>query len=287
MNVIDLPKDVLVQVASFMSLGDLCKVVRTCHALHDVSSDDSLWRKVYECDFGRYSKEDINKNYNIDNTWKENYRMRKIERISEVRAFNTNPTFIPGLQELAQGETQYRLEKYAINFLQDTCITRVSRGVYLSFADKRTLGLLDAYFETLDFTGLPVLDSLKEMLIHIQFPSHFSVITRFMLCFAQRYFNCNYNATIFKTADAVYVLAFGIIMLNTDMHNSAVKNKMTLAQYIHNSSGINEGENLPDKMLCDIYNKIKEKPLVLNKMTPSYESSLWSWVSDWITKLRV
>jgi len=284
MNVLDLPKEVLVQVASFINLNEICKVSRTCHALNDVTSFDSLWRKVYDLDFGRYSRGDNN---DRSQSWKDNYRVKRLERNNDIKAFNANPTFIPGLQEISQGETQYRVERYAINFLQDSGITRVSRGVYLSFADKRTLGLLDAYFETLNFHGLSVLESLMKMLLYIQFPSHFSVITRFMLCFAQRYFNCNSDAGIFKNTDAVYVLAFGIIMLNTDMHNSAVKNKMTLNQYIMNSSGINDGENLPDKMLSDIYNNIKENPLVLNRLTPSYESSLWSWVSDWISKLRV
>jgi len=108
-----------------------------------------------------------------------------------------------------------------------------------------------------------------------------------MLYFSERYFACNSNS-IFKNADTVYVLGFGIIMLNTDMHNSAIKNKMTLAQYVINCSGINNGEDLPVELLSDIYAKVKEKPLVINNTMPNnrYDSSLWSWVSDWISKLK-
>lgn len=286
MDILQLPIDILVHVSGFIDLNALCKLARTCKIMNKVSKDENLWRNLYTFDFGYYIlNEEISNN---SSTWKEKYCTKRIARIEDVKGFNANPTVMPGLDALQRGTraSQYRVERFAVNFLQDPNISRVSRGIYLSLVDKRTAGLLDAYFETLDFSGQSVLESLVIMLKYIQFPSHFSVITRFMLCFAQRYFSCN-TGTIFKNTDAVYVLAFGIIMLNTDIHNSAVKNKMTLAQYIHNSSGINNGENLPEKMLSDIYNKIKEKPLVFNKLTASYESSLWSWVSDWISKLRV
>ncbi len=43
--------------------------------------------------------------------------------------------------------------------------------------------------------------------------------------FAERYVSCNPEA--FKSADVAYVLAYSVIMLNTDAHNPQVKNKMS------------------------------------------------------------
>ena len=43
--------------------------------------------------------------------------------------------------------------------------------------------------------------------------------------FAERYVNCNPDT--FKSADVAYVLAYSVILLNTDAHNPGVKNKMT------------------------------------------------------------
>ena len=43
--------------------------------------------------------------------------------------------------------------------------------------------------------------------------------------FAERYVSCNPDA--FKSADVAYVLAYSVILLNTDAHNPQVKNKMT------------------------------------------------------------
>lgn len=277
----ELPFDVWNQVAGYLNINDLNHFSSTCHFLNSIGADDSIWRNIYAWEFGLFEKR-----YEHIETWKDKYNARRIDRVTDVKKFNINPTVLPGLDQF-QGAPQYLIERFAMNFLRDPSVGRVARGIYLSFIDKRTQGLLDAYFDGFDFEDQTVLDSLSLLLGSIQFPAHFSVITKFMLCFAQRYFACNENS-VFKSIDAVYVLAFGIIMLNTDMHNSAVKNKMTLHQYINNSSNINDGENLPEIMLLDIYNKVKERPLVFNnnKLTGNYESSLWSWVSDWISKLR-
>ena len=43
----------------------------------------------------------------------------------------------------------------------------------------------------------------------------------------------------FKTADTIFLLAFAIIMLNTDLHNSSIKpeRKMKLDDFIKNLKG--------------------------------------------------
>ncbi len=53
--------------------------------------------------------------------------------------------------------------------------------------------------------------------------------------FAERYVNC--NADTFKSADVAYVLAYSVIMLNTDAHNPGVKNKMTKDVRAHGVNG--------------------------------------------------
>ena len=45
--------------------------------------------------------------------------------------------------------------------------------------------------------------------------------------FAERYVRCNENT--FKSADVAYVLAYSVILLNTDAHNPQVKVKMSKA----------------------------------------------------------
>ena len=47
------------------------------------------------------------------------------------------------------------------------------------------------------------------------------------------------------------MLAFSLIMLNTDAHNPAIKkeNKMTKEQFIKSNRGISGGANLPQEFL--------------------------------------
>ena len=45
-------------------------------------------------------------------------------------------------------------------------------------------------------------------------------------------------------------------MLNTDAHNPQVKHRMTMADFIKNNRGINDGEDLPEELLSSIYDDI-------------------------------
>ena len=56
-------------------------------------------------------------------------------------------------------------------------------------------------------------------------PGEAQKIDRLMEKFAERYVSCNPDA--FKSADVAYVLAYSVIMLNTDAHNPQVKVKMS------------------------------------------------------------
>jgi brefeldin A-inhibited guanine nucleotide-exchange protein len=45
-------------------------------------------------------------------------------------------------------------------------------------------------------------------------------------------------------------------MLNTDAHNPQVKHRMTMADFVKNNRGINDGEDLPEELLSGIYDEI-------------------------------
>ena len=83
--------------------------------------------------------------------------------------------------------------------------------------------------------------------------------------FAERY--CFLNPSIFPTADAAFILAFAVIMLNTDLHNPAIKEerRMTIEAFIRMNRGICEGEDLPDELLTSIFNRIKTNPISLKE----------------------
>jgi len=65
----------------------------------------------------------------------------------------------------------------------------------------------------------------------------------------------------FASEDSVMVLSYAIMMLNTDLHNSKVKNKMTMSQFLSSCRGTNDGGNFPGDFLGDIYEVIASDEL--------------------------
>lgn len=52
------------------------------------------------------------------------------------------------------------------------------------------------------------------------------------------------------------MLAYSVILLNTDQHNPQVKKRMTKTDFYKNNRGINDGGSLPDEFLSAIYDDI-------------------------------
>ena len=84
--------------------------------------------------------------------------------------------------------------------------------------------------------------------------------------FAERF--TRQNVDVFPSADTAFILAFSVIMLNTDLHNPSIKpeRRMTLESFIRNNKGISvDGGDLPEDVLTGIFNRIKEKPFSLKE----------------------
>ena len=75
------------------------------------------------------------------------------------------------------------------------------------------------------------------------------------------------------SVDAVYVLAFSTIMLNTDLHNPSIKKKMEMSEFLANNRGVNEGEDLPGVFLEDLYQRILEEE-IKTEDTKQYPNAL-------------
>ena len=67
-------------------------------------------------------------------------------------------------------------------------------------------------------------------------------IERIMDRFAGHY--CEQNPSIFGENDTCFLLCYGIIMLNTDLHNPAVKQKTSQADFIRRYKELDPGKAL-------------------------------------------
>lgn len=117
-----------------------------------------------------------------------------------------------------------------------------------------------------DFADLPFALALRKFLSKFRLPGEAQCIDRFMEAFSKELYH-QQGASIFANADAVYVLAFSTIMLNTDLHNPTIKEdkRMTSDQFVRNNRGINGGKDLPAEFLKDLYIQIKENQIQVRR----------------------
>lgn len=147
-----------------------------------------------------------------------------------------------------------------------------SVGDYLSDQGDENKRVLTAFTDQMDFQGQSFTESLRNYLKSFKLPGEAQKIDRLVERFSEAYFKQNPGNNI-ASQDAVYVLAFQTIMLNTDLHNPSVKTKMDVDALKKNLRGVNNGSNFDENFLQGIYDEIKANPFELNfvKTNPGYE----------------
>lgn len=97
-------------------------------------------------------------------------------------------------------------------------------GDYLGERDEFPLKVMHAYVDSFNFKEMDFGESIRFFLRGFRLPGEAQKIDRIMEKFAERYCKCNPSS--FTSADTAYVLAYSVIMLNTDAHNNMVKDKV-------------------------------------------------------------
>ncbi len=81
--------------------------------------------------------------------------------------------------------------------------------------------MLEAYTTGFDFAHLKFDSALRMFLESFKLPGEAQKIDRIINAFGRHYYAGNED--VFRCADAAYVLAYSVIMLNTDQHNNQVR----------------------------------------------------------------
>lgn len=140
--------------------------------------------------------------------------------------------------------------------LSDERLDKTFIGEFLGENDDNSKEVMYAYVDSMNFANMDIVAALRNFLEGFRLPGEAQKIDRLMEKFAARYCECNPSNTLFTSADTVYVLAFSIIMLTTDLHSPQVKNKMSKEQYIKLNSSISDNNDLPREYLSQIYDEI-------------------------------
>ncbi|KAL4436787.1 hypothetical protein ABPG75_003926 [Micractinium tetrahymenae] len=133
-----------------------------------------------------------------------------------------------------------------------------------------------AFMETFDFTGMDFDAALRMFMDSFRPPGEGQKIDRIMQVFGRRYFEQMPSMGL-KSADAAYVLAFSVIMLNTDLHNTQNKKKMSLEDFARINRSTNEGEPMPRELLEGIYASIARDELKISSESAADELPSIFW----------
>uniref|UniRef100_A0A3B3BNJ9 Cytohesin 1b n=1 Tax=Oryzias melastigma TaxID=30732 RepID=A0A3B3BNJ9_ORYME len=137
-------------------------------------------------------------------------------------------------------------------------LNKTAIGDYLGERDDFNIKVLHAFLELHEFTDLNLVQALRQFLWSFRLPGEAQKIDRMMEAFAQRYCHC--NPGVFQSTDTCYVLSFAVIMLNTSLHNPNVKDKPSVQRFTAMNRGINDGGDLPEDLLRNLYESIKNEP---------------------------
>lgn len=192
----------------------------------------------------------------------EKVKLRKTALNEGIRQFNFKAK--RGIKTLlAEGFIDSDSPEDIARFLiSNDRLDKAMLGDFLGEGDERNIAIMHAFVDAMDFTKRRFVDALRQFLQSFRLPGEAQKIDRFMLKFAERYLTGNPNA--FANADTAYVLAYSVIMLNTDQHSAKLRGpRMNVEDFIKNNGGINDGQDLPADYLTGIFDEIAHNEIVL------------------------
>ncbi|KAI3743894.1 hypothetical protein L1987_56961 [Smallanthus sonchifolius] len=192
----------------------------------------------------------------------EQRRAYKLELQEGISLFNRKPK--KGIEFLINVNKVGNSPEEIAEFLKNASgLNKTLIGDYLGEREDLPLKVMHAYVDSFDFHGMEFDEAIRVFLRGFRLPGEAQKIDRIMEKFAERYCKC--NPKTFTSADTAYVLAYSVIMLNTDAHNAMVKNKMSADDFIRNNRGIDDGKDLPEEYLRSLFERISRNEIKMKE----------------------
>ncbi|KAL9070022.1 MAG: hypothetical protein Q9157_005973 [Trypethelium eluteriae] len=156
------------------------------------------------------------------------------------------------LPEREDGETPVKYLARVEEAIPRSCIA----SLLSKSNDPFSLAVMRSYMRTFAFFGEPIDMAVRKLLMEAELPKETQQIDRVIQGFADRYHEC--NPGIFISSEQAYILAFSIIILQTDVFNKNNKNKMQKQDYIKMASG----NDVSEAVLGCFYDNISYTPFI-------------------------
>ncbi|XVE97802.1 hypothetical protein REPUB_Repub03eG0050400 [Reevesia pubescens] len=197
------------------------------------------------------SREEVTSNF-------EKAKAHKSTMEAAISEFNRQP--VKGIGYLISNKLMENNPASVAQFLRNTpSLDKAMVGDYLGQHEEFPLAVMHAYVDSITFSGMKFDTAIREFLKGFRLPGEAQKIDRIMEKFAERY--CADNPGLFKNADTAYVLAYAVIMLNTDAHNPMVWPKMSKSDFIRMNATNDPEECAPTELMEEIYDSIVKEEI--------------------------
>jgi len=134
-------------------------------------------------------------------------------------------------------------------------------GEYLgNISNPFNQAVTQCFANEMDLGNMQIDVALRKFQTYFRMPGEAQKIERLMEVFSRRYCASNPEvASKLNSTDSVFIMAFAIILLNTDLHTPNLKpeKRMKPEDFIRNLRGIDEGCDVDVEMLNGVYERIR------------------------------
>jgi brefeldin A-inhibited guanine nucleotide-exchange protein len=148
---------------------------------------------------------------------------------------------------------------------RNTILNRKMIGEYLGGRDPFPSLARRKFTELQSFKDISISAALRSYLNTFRLPGEGQIVERYLEAFSKHYYNETLNVTpqIFANEDAVYLVAYSMLMLNTELHSPAfqMRERMGEPLFVASLSGQNGNGDFPDGFISGIYHDIKNNEI--------------------------
>ncbi|ONM24409.1 HOPM interactor 7 [Zea mays] len=249
---------VSVKSSSLQCLVIILKSLADWEQLRRDSSKQGSIVESHEEDASRRLTTDEMKNQEDGRNQFERAKAHKSTMEAAISEFNRKPS--KGIEYLLSNKLVENKASSVAQFLKSNpSLDKVMIGEYLGQHEEFPLAVMHSYVDSMKFIGLKFDAAIRAFLKGFRLPGEAQKIDRIMEKFAERY--CADNPELFKNADTAYVLAYAVIMLNTDAHNPMVWPKMSKSDFVRMNTASDAEECVPNELLEEIYDSIVKEEI--------------------------
>lgn len=155
---------------------------------------------------------------------------------------------------------------------------RLNKAVLGQFLAKPANQEILGYFiQEFDFSNMRMDEALRSFLCSFRLPGESRQIELIIDKFAAQFMSGEGNSNDVASADAAFILAYAVIMLNTDQHSPSVKRRMDFDAWSRQLKGANSGSDFQPDYVRAMFDGIAQREIVLPDEHDTEESFDMEW----------